>query len=114
VSGSEIALDVLPTLIGIDAVRSYFGHRLHFAGMRQQAELEGDPKLLEDANEQERGERRVWRNFDLALYSSEGEVESVRRMSSQTLVWSAKCSVLAALAAAEQAVGRPISSRDER
>jgi GT2 family glycosyltransferase/glycosyltransferase involved in cell wall biosynthesis len=85
VSRPEIAVNVLPALIGIDAVRSYFGHDLHFAGIKRRAELEGNSRLLDDANEQERVERRIWRHFDLVLCPSEEEVETVRLISPRTL-----------------------------
>jgi O-antigen biosynthesis protein len=85
VSRPEVAADVLPDLIGTDAVRSYFGHDLHFARIRRQGEVEGNPKLLDDAKEQERVERRVWRYFDLVIYLSEEEVETVRLMAPGTL-----------------------------
>jgi glycosyltransferase involved in cell wall biosynthesis len=85
VSRPEIAVNVVPALIGIDAVRSYFGHDLHFARIRRQGEVEGNSKLLDDAKEQERVERRIWRYFDLVIYLSDEEVETVRLMSPGTL-----------------------------
>src|SRR5262249_1261130 len=85
ISRPEIAADVLPALLGTDAVRSYFGHNLHFARIRRQAEVESNPKLLDDAKAQERVERRIWRQFDLVIYFSEEEVETVRLMAPGTL-----------------------------
>jgi GT2 family glycosyltransferase/glycosyltransferase involved in cell wall biosynthesis len=85
VSRREIAVNLLPALIGTDAVRSYFGHDLQFAQVRRQAELEDNPKLLDDAKEQEREERRIWRLFDLVIYLSEEEVETIRLLAPGTL-----------------------------
>jgi O-antigen biosynthesis protein len=85
VSRPQIAADILPALIGTDAVRSYYGQDLHFARIRKQAEVEDNPKLLDEAQEQERVERRIWRHFDLVIYPSDEEVETVRSMSPGTL-----------------------------
>ena len=74
ISHPIIAADVLPALVGTDAVLSYYGHDLQFA----QRQLYG-------GNEQERAERRIWRTFDLVIYRSEEDVEAVRLMSPRTL-----------------------------
>jgi glycosyltransferase involved in cell wall biosynthesis len=85
VSHPEIAVNVLPALVGIDAVRSYFGPHLRFAQIRRQGEIENDSELLDDAKEQERMERRIWRHFDLVIYLSEEDVETIRLISPRTL-----------------------------
>jgi len=87
VSRPDVADDVLPHLVrGTGAVLSYNGVDLHFARIRRQAAVTNDSVLLARADEWEALERRVWRRFDLVLYLSEDEAQSVRAMSPGRLV----------------------------
>lgn len=56
---------------------AYYGHDLHFARMRMQAERTGDVALLEESRAVERLERSVWRRVDVVLYPSAEEVSCV-------------------------------------
>ncbi len=81
VSRPDVAEAVLPYLIlNTEAPLSFYGHDIHHARMRRQAELEGNVKLLADAAAVERLERKVWRRFDLIIYPSEEEAAVVRGM----------------------------------
>jgi GT2 family glycosyltransferase len=53
----------------------YYGHDLHFARMRRQAEVSGDERLLRAAERMEVCERSIWRQVDLSLYPSEEEAD---------------------------------------
>jgi GT2 family glycosyltransferase/ubiquinone/menaquinone biosynthesis C-methylase UbiE/glycosyltransferase involved in cell wall biosynthesis len=83
----DTAAETLPHILGnTDAVLSFYGVDLHFARVRRQAMLDGNPDLLREADFLERLERRVWRNFDLVIYPSEEEAAVVRKISPGTLV----------------------------
>lgn len=87
VSRPDVAKDVLPHLLGnTKAVLSYYGVDLHFARMKRQADVNGDARLLQDAEAMEQLERRVWTHFDLVLYPSEEEAAMVRAMAPDKLV----------------------------
>ena len=82
----DVAAEVLPHIMSTtDATLSYDGVDLHFARIRRQADIDGNPKLLQDAAIMERLERRVWRHFDVVIYLSEEESAVVRAMSPHTL-----------------------------
>ena len=55
----------------------YYGHDLHFARMRLQAEILGDTRLAGAADRMEKLERAVWREVDVALYLSDEEAATV-------------------------------------
>ncbi len=85
VSRPDIAADIMHRLMrDTPAVFSFYGHDLHFARMRRQAAVLDDPALLADAARMEQIERRVWRNFDVAIYLSEDEAAAVRAMAPGT------------------------------
>ncbi|GAC1339592.1 MAG: hypothetical protein NVSMB18_08050 [Acetobacteraceae bacterium] len=67
------------------AVLSYYGHDLHFARLRREAELSGDASLFERSASMERLERRVWQHFDVVMYPSEEEAAVVRSMAPHVL-----------------------------
>ena len=92
VSRPDIAADIMHQLMrsSTGAVFSFYGHDLHFARFRRQADIQQKPELLVDATRMEQLERRVWRNFDVAIYLSEEEAETVRTISPGTLA----CSVV--------------------
>ena len=82
----DAATEALPHVMGnTNAVLSYYGVDLHFARVRRQATLDGNPDRMREAEWLERLERRVWRNFDLVIYPSEDEAAVVREMSPNTL-----------------------------
>jgi GT2 family glycosyltransferase len=58
----------------------YYGHDLHFARLRGEAQMTSDPALAEASAAIEAVERRVWRQADLVLYPSDCEVAAVRAM----------------------------------
>ena len=74
-SRPTIALEFLPRIRALNsrAVVVYYGHDLHFARLRQQAELSGNRDARNEADQMERIERRVWRDADLSLYPSDEE-----------------------------------------
>lgn len=79
VSRPTVARDVLMTLITLTPARlSYYGHDLHFLRMRRQAEVLGDARLAAEADEIERLERRLWRQFDGVIYPSQVEADQVQ------------------------------------
>lgn len=85
VSRPDIAADVMSQLMRYTpAVFSFYGHDLHFARIRRQAEVQHDPALLREAARVEQLERRVWRNFDVVIYLSEEEAATVRAMAPAT------------------------------
>jgi len=82
----DVAAEVLSHIMSTtDATLSYDGVDLHFARIRRQADIDGNPKLLQDSAIMERLERRVWRHFDVVIYLSEEESAMVRAMSPHTL-----------------------------
>ncbi|MDB5582203.1 MAG: hypothetical protein JWR80_7379 [Bradyrhizobium sp.] len=82
----DVAAYALPSLLGTtNAVLSYYGVDLHFARMRRQSKLDGDPEGMLAANKMERLERRIWRNFDIVIYPSEEEAAVVREISPGTV-----------------------------
>ncbi len=60
--------------------RVYYGHDLHFARLRRQAEAIGEADLAREADEAERLERAVWRRADVVLYPSAEEAETALAM----------------------------------
>ncbi len=58
----------------------FYGHDLHFARMRREAEARQDSAALREADEMLEAERAVWRAVDLVLYPSEDEAAEVRRL----------------------------------
>ncbi len=82
----DIAADIMQHVMrNTDAMLSFYGVDLHFARVRRQAVLDGNPQLMRDAAAMERLERRVWRNFDVVLYPSEEEAAMVRSMAPGTV-----------------------------
>jgi O-antigen biosynthesis protein len=58
----------------------YYGHDLHHARLRRQADVTQDPERRAEAAAMEALERRVWRAADLVLYPSEEEAAAVRAL----------------------------------
>jgi glycosyltransferase involved in cell wall biosynthesis len=58
----------------------YYGHDIHFARMRLQAQITKNRRLRDDAANMERVERGLWRAADLVLYLSDEEIETVRSL----------------------------------
>jgi O-antigen biosynthesis protein len=58
----------------------YYGHDIHFARMRLEAQIANDAKLGEAAAVMEETERELWRSVDLVLYPSDEEIETVCRL----------------------------------
>ncbi len=86
VNRPDTAAEVLPHLMWhADAVLSFYGVDLHFERLRREAELTGNAAKLREAATMERLERRVWQNFDVVMYPSKEEAETVRAMSPDTL-----------------------------
>lgn len=74
----RVARDVLPVIFRHASCRlSYYGHDLHFARLRLQAERLDDPLIAHDAGEYLALERTLWRLFDAVLYPSEDEIAQV-------------------------------------
>ena len=73
--------DLLPTILhGTPAKLSYYGHDLHFARLRREAELHHDIDLAELADRMLAAERGIWRAVDVVLYLSDEEAATVRRL----------------------------------
>ena len=76
VARPETAANMVGPLLRLTAARlSYYGHDLHFARMRSEAEALGDAALLAAADRMERLERRMWRSFDTVIYLSDEEAQ---------------------------------------
>ncbi|WP_160122008.1 glycosyltransferase [Rhodovarius lipocyclicus] len=58
----------------------FYGHDLHHARMRREAEAAQSQTCLREAEEMQARERAVWRAVDLVLYPSEDEAIEVRRL----------------------------------
>ena len=87
-SRPTIAMEFLPRIRALSdrAVVVYYGHDLHFARLRQQAEKTGDRSALAEADQMERIERKVWRAADLSLYPSDEERDAVTSMEPEAAV----------------------------
>ncbi len=80
-SRPDVAEDVLPLIRQHSAANIvYYGHDLHFARMRRQADLTGDPRLRTAAEAMRHRERAVWRHADLSLYPSQDEALEAARL----------------------------------
>jgi glycosyltransferase involved in cell wall biosynthesis len=76
-----IATALLPAALRhSDARLSYYGHDLHFARYRQEAELNANGDMLEIADVMESRECGVWRAVDVVLYPSADEAATVQRL----------------------------------
>ncbi len=58
----------------------YYGHDLHHARLRREADLTQDPTRRAEADAMRALERRAWRAADLVLYPSEEEAAAVRAL----------------------------------
>ena len=86
VSRPDVARNYLPMLrrhTGAKLV--YYGHDLHFARLRLQADVLGDRAAKRASALMERLERHVWRASDLVLYPSAEEAETVTRLEPRVL-----------------------------
>ena len=80
-SRPTVAMEYIDALrAGTRAPIAFYGHDLHFARMRRQAEVLDDPAMARDADAMERVERRIWRNVATVLYPSEDEVATVHAL----------------------------------
>ena len=68
------------------AVIVYYGHDLHFARLRQQAEVTGSPAARAEADRMEQMERQIWREADLSLYLSDEERDRVATLAPDAAV----------------------------
>ena len=64
----------------------FYGHDLHFARMRAQAELTGDAAMAQAADEMQRAEIAIWQQSDVVLYPSAEEASVVAAMAPETPV----------------------------
>ncbi|MGI4811430.1 MAG: glycosyltransferase [Janthinobacterium lividum] len=81
VARPETAANMVGPLLRRTTARlSYYGHDLHFARMRSEAEALGDATLLAAADCMERLERRMWRSFDTVIYLSDEEAQVARTL----------------------------------
>lgn len=81
VARPETAANMVGPLLRLTTARlSYYGHDLHFARMRSEAEALGDASLLAAADRMERLERRMWRSFDTVIYLSADEAQTARAL----------------------------------
>jgi len=55
----------------------YYGHDLHFARMRLEAEFNPSPRAWKTAEKMESLERRIWEGADTILYPSQAEADEV-------------------------------------
>jgi len=62
---------------GTSAPVLYYGHDLHFARGRLEAEVTGKPASLALAAAMEKVERQIWRNVDFVLYPTQEEADVV-------------------------------------
>ena len=81
ISRASVAVALATPIMSRTSARvSYYGHDLHFARMRREAEVTGSDFMLGEAREMELVERRLWRQFDTVIYLSEEEAATVRAM----------------------------------
>ncbi len=87
-SRPTIALEFLPRIRSLNrrAVVVYYGHDLHFARLRQQAEMNGIRDARSEADHMERIERRVWQDADLSLYPSDEERDVAQSLEPEATV----------------------------
>jgi GT2 family glycosyltransferase len=93
-SRPAVAEDLLDVVMrGTKAPIVYYGHDLHFARQRLEAELAGDAEKALGADDMEALERRIWRAVDTVVYPSEEEAAVVRRLEPgvEALALSAYC-----------------------
>ena len=80
-SRPDVARKYLPLLRQhTGAAIVYYGHDLHFARLRRQAELLADRAAHRQSALMERQERNIWRASDLVLYPSAEEAATVVRL----------------------------------
>lgn len=85
VSRPSIAADVLPSLRAFTRAQlCFYGVDIHFLRMRRQAEIAGNPQLLNEAAAMERAERQLWRQFDKVIYLSHVETALVEELEPET------------------------------
>jgi len=58
----------------------YYGHDLHSARMRLEAQVKGDASIAREADRMEAMERHVWRRADAVIYPAAEEADAVRQM----------------------------------
>lgn len=73
---AEAHLDVLRAA-GLPV--AYYGHDLHFARLRMEANKSGSPELEAGWREMERLERSIWRRSNVSTYPSQEEADDVAR-----------------------------------
>ena len=77
----EPADALLPDVLRHTSARlSYYGHDLHSARLRLQADIERNGELAEISERVLAVERRIWRTVDVVLYPSESEAATVRAL----------------------------------
>ncbi len=80
-SRPTVAMSFLPRVRKLSrAVIVYYGHDLHFARLRRQAEVTGNREAFAEADQMEMAERRAWRAADMSLYLSDEERDVVAAM----------------------------------
>jgi len=81
----------------IDSIRAacaapliYYGHDLHFARIRMEAQVTGNRRLEAAADAMELIERSIWARADVSLYPTMDEVEAVRALCPHAAVQAAQ------------------------
>lgn len=72
-------IDVIRRLTKIPVV--FYGHDLHFARMAMQADVTGNSRLREEAEEMKALETRIWSSVDVSFYPAQEEVDAVKALS---------------------------------
>jgi glycosyltransferase involved in cell wall biosynthesis len=70
----------MPIISNTTAPVTYYGHDLHFARLRREAEVTQNDAIRRLAEITEAYERKLWRLFDTVIYLSEEEAHTVRTM----------------------------------
>ncbi len=69
-----------PTRRKTKARIAYYGHDLHYARLRLEAERNSDAALMNKSHSIEKLERKIWKGSDVVLYPSQDEAEAVKAL----------------------------------
>ncbi len=89
-SRPHIAINYLDALKKVNGIYvAYYGHDLHFARLKNEAEVTGNQKLLKEAEDYLALESKIWHSVDSVLYPSDEETAFIKKhypeVNSQTI-----------------------------
>lgn len=78
-SRPHISINYINVLAKFSDIRVvYYGHDLHFARIKNEAELTGNSSLLKEAEDYLRTESDIWKSVDVVLYPSDEETSFIK------------------------------------